>query len=69
VQVQDLERHCLAVAPAGRTALDPEVGPIEACRIETVARRPMWRIAWPRPMVVVVLPSPSGVGVTAVTTT
>ncbi len=34
-----------------------------------VALRPMWRIAWPSPTVVVVLPSPSGVGVTAVTTT
>ena len=29
----------------------------------------MWRIACPRPTVVVVLPSPSGVGVIAVTTT
>ena len=30
---------------------------------------PMCFIAWPRPTVVVVLPSPSGVGVMAVTTT
>jgi hypothetical protein len=34
-----------------------------------VARLPMCRIAWPSPIVVVVFPSPSGVGVTAVTTT
>src|ERR1035437_11065140 len=47
----------------------PNVGPIEACRMETVACLPMTAMAWPRPMAVVVLPSPSGVGVTAVTTT
>jgi hypothetical protein len=34
-----------------------------------VAFLPMWRKAWPKPTVVVVLPSPSGVGVTADTTT
>ena len=34
-----------------------------------VAWRPMQARAWPRPTVVVVFPSPSGVGVTAVTTT
>ena len=34
-----------------------------------VAFLPMWRNAMPRPIVVVVLPSPSGVGVMAVTTT
>ena len=33
------------------------------------ARLPMWLSAWPSPTVVVVLPSPSGVGVIAVTTT
>src|SRR5215471_13907738 len=55
--------------PPAAPPLIPNVGPIEACRIEIVARLPMCRIAWPRPTVVVVLPSPSGVGVTAVTTT
>ncbi len=34
-----------------------------------VARFPMWRIAWPSPTVVVVFPSPRGVGVIADTTT
>ncbi len=42
---------------------------MEAWRIAMVARRPMQAMAWPRPTVVVVFPSPSGVGVTAVTTT
>src|SRR5260370_13196305 len=47
----------------------PNVGPIDGCRIAVVARLPMCLNACPRPKVVVVLPSPSGVGVTAVTTT
>src|SRR6185312_4808956 len=47
----------------------PKVGPIDGCLIATVARLPMCRNACPRPTVVVVLPSPSGVGVIAVTTT
>src|SRR5712691_3657749 len=47
----------------------PNVGPIDACLIAIVALLPMWLIAWPRPTVVVVLPSPSGVGVMPVTTT
>ena len=34
-----------------------------------VARFPMWRKACPSPTVVVVLPSPKGVGVMALTTT
>src|SRR6266480_6766224 len=46
----------------------PNVGPIDGCLIATVARLPMCRNACPRPTVVVVLPSPSGVGVIAVTT-
>ena len=47
----------------------PNVGPIDGCRTATVARFPIWRNACPSPTVVVVLPSPSGVGVTALTTT
>src|SRR5215472_1710699 len=47
----------------------PNVGPIDGCRIATVDVRPMCFMAWPRPTVVVVLPSPSGVGVMAETTT
>ena len=34
-----------------------------------VALRPMWENPWPRPTVVVVLPSPKGVGVMADTIT
>ena len=47
----------------------PKVGPIDGWRMAMTARLPMCFIAWPRPTVVVVLPSPSGVGVIAVTTT
>src|SRR6266851_140317 len=47
----------------------PNVGPIDGWRIATIAGRPMCDRAWPRPTVVVVLPSPNGVGVIAETTT
>ena len=47
----------------------PNVGPIDGWRMAIVAFLPMWRKAWPNPTVVVVFPSPSGVGVTAETTT
>ena len=47
----------------------PNVGPMLAWRIAIVAFLPMCRNAMPRPIVVVVFPSPSGVGVIAVTTT
>jgi hypothetical protein len=47
----------------------PNVGPMLAWRIAIVAVRPMCRNAIPSPIVVVVLPSPSGAGVIAVTTT
>src|SRR5229473_2095439 len=47
----------------------PKVGPMDGCRMATVARLPMNESAWPKPTVVVVLPSPSGVGVIAETTT
>ena len=55
--------------PPAAPPLMPNVGPIDGCRIVTVARLPMWRNPWPSPTVVVVFPSPSGVGVIAVTTT
>ena len=42
---------------------------MEAWRMEIVAVRPMWEKACPSPTVVVVLPSPRGVGVMAETTT
>src|SRR2546428_14063140 len=47
----------------------PNVGPMEGWRMATTARFPMWPSASPRPTVVVVLPSPRGVGVIAETTT
>ncbi len=55
--------------PPAAPPLMPNVGPIDGCRIATVARFPMCLNPCPRPTVVVVLPSPSGVGVIALTTT
>jgi len=62
VEVERLERSGLAVAATGRATLDPEGGAIDDCRMAAVARLPMCLKPWARPMVVVVLPSPSGVG-------
>jgi hypothetical protein len=42
---------------------------MDACRMAIVACLPIRASAWPNPMVVVVFPSPNGVGVMAVTTT
>ena len=42
---------------------------MDGWRMAMVARRPMWAMACPRPTVVVVFPSPSGVGVMPDTTT
>src|SRR5580704_15762838 len=55
--------------PPAAPPLMPNVGPIDGCLIATVARFPMCLNPCPRPTVVVVLPSPSGVGVIALTTT
>jgi hypothetical protein len=49
--------------------LIPKTGPIEAWRTATVAVLPMCLKACPRPTVVVVFPSPKGVGVMPETTT
>jgi hypothetical protein len=49
--------------------LIPNTGPSEGWRIATAALRPILSRPWARPTVVVVFPSPSGVGVIAVTTT
>jgi hypothetical protein len=58
---------------AARTAappLMPKVGPCEGWRMHVKTRRLRWRpSAWHRPTSVVLLPSPSGVGVMPVTTT
>src|SRR5215467_10228374 len=48
--------------PPAAPPLMPKVGPMDGCRIATVARLPMCRNPCPSPTVVVVLPSPSGVG-------
>ena len=45
----------------------PNTGPSEGSRRQITAFLPMWFSASPRPTVVVVLPSPAGVGLIAVT--
>ena len=47
----------------------PSVGPIDGSRSAMTGRAPMRQSACPRPMVMVVLPSPAGVGVIDETTT
>ena len=47
----------------------PRVGPIEGWRSAITARDPIRHNAWPRPTVIVVFPSPAGVGVMEDTTT
>ena len=46
----------------------PNVGPSDGCRSESIDRCPSAERPWASPIDVVVLPSPSGVGVTAVMT-
>ena len=45
----------------------PNTGPSEGSRRQMIAFLPIWPKASPRPTVVVVLPSPAGVGLIAVT--
>jgi len=49
--------------------LRPSVGPMDGSRRAITGRAPAVQSAWPSPMVMVVLPSPAGVGVMAETTT
>ena len=49
--------------------LSPSVGPIDGSRSAITGRAPAFHSAWPSPMVMVVLPSPAGVGVIEETTT
>ena len=49
--------------------LTPKQGPSDGSRSATLVRFPRRRNAWPRPIVVVVFPSPAGVGVMALTKT
>ena len=58
-----------ACPPPAAPPFMPKFGPSEASRMQTVARWPMRFSASPRPTVVVVLPSPAGVGLIAVTRT
>jgi hypothetical protein len=68
VEVHVLHRHDLRIAAAGRAALHAEVqGPSEASRMQIAAFLPIRFSPSPRPTVVVVLPSPAGVGLIAVT--
>ena len=57
----------LAGPAAGRPPLRPKTGPIDGCRSARAARLPIRRSPWARPIDVVVLPSPAGVGVIAET--
>ena len=68
MEVDVLHRHDLGVAAAGRAALDAETWAERlGSRRQHSAFLPMWLRPSVRPTVVVVLPSPAGVGVIAVT--
>jgi hypothetical protein len=67
VQVDVLHRHHLRVAAAGRAALHAEHRAQRGLAQADDARSRCGDSASPRPTVVVVLPSPAGVGVIAVT--
>ena len=53
--------------PPAAPPLMPKVGPIDGWRMAAIAFFPIWPSPWVSPTVVVVFPSPSGVGVMAVT--
>ena len=69
VQVDVLGRHDLARPAPVPPPLMPKYGPNDGSRRQIAVRFPSRRKASPRPIVVVVLPSPVGVGVIAVTST
>ena len=56
-----------ALPPPAAPPFMPKFGPSEASRMQIAARLPMRLRPSPRPTVVVVLPSPAGVGFMAVT--
>ena len=58
-----------AIPPPVAPPLTPKHGPSEGSRRQIIAGWPIRRSASPRPMVVVVLPSPAGVGLIPVTST
>ena len=53
--------------PPAAPPLTPKTGPKDGSRRAIIAFFPIFGIAWPRPTVVVVFPSPAGVGLMAVT--
>jgi hypothetical protein len=67
VQVHVLHRHHLRMPPPAAPPFMPKFGPSEASRMQIMAFLPMRFRPSPRPTVVVVLPSPAGVGLIAVT--
>jgi hypothetical protein len=67
VQVDVLHRHDLRIAAAGRAALHAEARAERGFAQQIIAFLPMRLRPSPRPTVVVVLPSPAGVGLIAVT--
>ena len=56
-----------AYPPPVAPPFTPNTGPKEGSRKAMTAFFPILCIAWPKPVVVVVLPSPAGVGLMAVT--
>ncbi len=58
-----------AYPPPAAPPFMPKTGPSAGSRRHTIARSPILESASPRPTVVVVFPSPAGVGETAVTST
>jgi hypothetical protein len=70
MQVDLGHRHDLRIAAARRAALHAETGAERGLAQAIIARAPSAGVsASPRPTVVVVLPSPAGVGLMAVTST
>ena len=67
MEVDLLHRQDLGIAAAGGASFMPNDGPSEGSRRHSIAFLPMWLSASAVPTVVVVLPSPAGVGVMAVT--
>ena len=55
--------------PPAAPPLMPKSGPIDGCRMQVTTLRPSFARPSERPIVLTVLPSPSGVGVIALTTT
>ena len=68
VEIDIFHRH-LRITSSCSTAFDTKHRPIDGSLITQVADCPIRQSAWVRPIVVTVLPSPNGVGLTEVTKT